>query len=140
MTICPQVTCACRNLTRARLKVTSRPFFYRIELSRDFSRGTAFANKTLIAESTDRGFSETYRELHEYWWIPLQRVSERTKVRGELDREADNGVLIDIMLGAAWYRMLLEHAPLDESFAQGVIGLVSGNASRRVSASSGTAP
>ena len=101
------------------------------ELSRDFSKGTALANKTLMAEAqVDRDFLKTYRELHGYWWVPLHRVLERAKARGELDREADNGALVDMMLGAAWYRMLLEHAPLDESFAKTIIGLVSKNAVR----------
>ena len=100
-------------------------------LSQDFSRGTALANKTLMAEAqVDRDFLETYRELHRYWWAPLRRVLERAQARGELDREADNGALIDVILGAAWYRMLLEHAPLDEGFARTLIGLVSKNASR----------
>lgn len=101
------------------------------ELSRDFSKGTALANKTLMAEAqVDRDFLETYRELHKYWWAPLQRVLERAKARGELDQRADNGALIDMMLGAAWYRMLLEHAPLDEGFARNIIGLVSGDTPR----------
>lgn len=101
------------------------------ELSQDFRRGTALANKTLMAEAqVDRDFLETYKELHKHWWAPLRRVLERAKARGELDREADDGALIDVMLGAAWYRMLLEHAPLDESFAGTLIGLVTGNTAR----------
>lgn len=98
------------------------------ELSKDFSKGTALANKTLMAEAQfDKNFLATYRELHRYWWAPLQRVLESAKRRGELDREADNGALIDIMLGAAWYRMLLEHAPLDKAFAKTIVGSITRN-------------
>lgn len=94
-------------------------------LSQDFSQGTALANKTLMAEAQlDKDFLATYRKLHEYWWAPLEHVLERAKARGELRLEADSGALIDIMLGAAWYRMLLEHAPLDTAFARTLIGLV----------------
>lgn len=110
------------------------------ELSRDFGRGAALANKTLMAEAQiDRDFLETYRELHKYWWIPLQRVLERAEMRGELEK-AGHGALIDVMLGAAWYRMLLEHAPLDEGFARTIIGLVTGDTSHGESASPITAP
>lgn len=94
-------------------------------LSRNFRQGTALANKSLMAEAQlDKDFLATYRKLHEYWWEPLRRVLERAKGRGELEPQIDDGALIDLMLGAAWYRMLLEHAPLDEAFAQTIIGFV----------------
>lgn len=96
-----------------------------LEFSRDFDKGAALANKTLMAEAQlDKDFLATYRELHKYWWAPLRHVLERAKARGELGQDAATGALIDIMLGAAWYRMLLEHAPLDETFARTIIGLV----------------
>lgn len=95
------------------------------ELSQNYHQGTALANKTLMAEAQlDRAFLATYRDLHRYWWGPLQHILDRAKGRGELDPGTDNGALIDVMLGAAWYRMLLEHAPLDEAFARTVVGLV----------------
>lgn len=107
---------------RSDLEAILLPVF---EYSRDFGSGTSLANKTLMAEAqVDKDFLVTYRELHKYWWIPLRHVLERAKVRGELRREADTGALIDIMLGAAWYRMLLEHAPLDKTFAHTIIGLI----------------
>lgn len=101
------------------------------ELSRDFSSGTALANKTLMAEAQlDKDCLATYRELHKYWWAPLQRVLDRAKARGELGQGADNGALIDVMLGAVWYRMLLEHAPLDKAFAKTIISLIVQNKPR----------
>lgn len=100
------------------------------DLSKEYGRGNALANKTLMAEAqVDKDFLATYRELHKYWWTPLRRVLERAKARGELSRRADISALIDVMLGAAWYRMLLEHAPLDEAFAKTIISLIT-NASR----------
>lgn len=110
------------------LKAILLPVF---DLSKDYDKGNALANKTLMAEAQlDRNFLATYAELHRYWWAPLQRVLERAKERGELSKQADTQALIDVMLGAAWYRMLLEHASLDEAFADTIIGLVTSNGSR----------
>lgn len=107
---------------RGDLEAVLLPVF---ELSRDVTTGTALANKTLMAEAQlDRDFLATYRALHEHWWGPLYNVLDRAKGRGELGPDADSGALIDVMLGAAWYRLLLEHAPLDEAFARTVISLV----------------
>jgi len=35
-----------------------------------------------------------------------------------------NQALVDAMLGASWYRVLLEHAPLDDHFARELIRIV----------------
>ena len=110
---------------RGDLKAILLPVF---ELSKDYTQGTALANKTLMAEAQlDEHFLITYRELHKHWWRPLRRVLARAKERGELARNANAEALIDVMLGAAWYRMLLEHAPLDEAFAVTLIELVAGD-------------
>ena len=111
---------------RSDLEAVLLPVF---ELSKDYTQGTALANKTLMAEAQlDEHFLITYRELHKYWWTPLRRVLARAKERGELARNANAEALIDVMLGAAWYRMLLEHAPLDEAFAATLVELVAGDA------------
>jgi AcrR family transcriptional regulator len=95
------------------------------ELNQDYQHGTALANKTLMAEAQlDADFLATYGQLHRYWWGPLMHVLERARTRGELAEDADIGTLIDVMLGAAWYRMLLEHAPLDETFARTIVKLI----------------
>ncbi len=107
---------------RGDLKAILLPVF---DLNRDFREGTALANKTLMAEAQlDENFLATYRELHSYWRAPLRRVLERAKARGELGASKDSEALIDVMLGAAWYRLLLEHAPLDENFAKVTIDLI----------------
>lgn len=84
-----------------------------------YDRGTARANKGMMAEAQlDPSFHATYLVLHRSWWGPLRNVLERAKTRGELRADTDSDALIDMMLGASWYRVLLEHAPLDAAFAR----------------------
>ena len=90
-----------------------------------YDRGTALANKGMMAEAQlDPEFAREYRELHRSWWGPLQRSIARGVQRGELRSDVDAQALIDTMLGASWYRVLLEHAPLDEGFARGLVHAV----------------
>jgi len=87
-----------------------------------YDRGAALANKSMMAEAQlDPAFHESYTALHQSWWGPLRNVLERAKTRGELHTDTDTDALIDMMLGASWYRMLLEHAPLDALFARTIV-------------------
>lgn len=96
-----------------------------------FDRGTALANKSMMAEAQlDPAFRAVYRDLHRAWWGPLRLVIERGIARGELHPETDPQVIIDLLLGASWYRVLLEHAPLDAAFARRTIDLVLAGALR----------
>lgn len=95
------------------------------KLNRHPERGTALANKSLMAEAQmDRDFLKTYAALHRAWRGPLRNIFERAKTRGQLAPETDSDALIDMLLGAAWYRMLLEHAPLTPAFARTLIKTV----------------
>lgn len=49
---------------------------------------------------------------------------ERGKERGELRPDADSAALVDLLMGATWYRVLLEHAPLDKAYADTIIRTV----------------
>ncbi len=85
----------------------------------DYRSGVAMANKGLMAEAQfDPAFRETYLSLHRAWWEPHVTVLERAQARGEIRADIAPRDLIDIMLGATWYRVQLEHAPLDEAFAR----------------------
>jgi AcrR family transcriptional regulator len=87
-------------------------------LNADYGTGGALANKGLMAEAQlDPAFHQTYLALHKSWWGPLISVIERAQARGQLRADVRPQDLVDIMLGASWYRVLLEHAPLDEAFA-----------------------
>ena len=54
----------------------------------------------------------------------LSQVLERGRARGELKPDADLDVMIDLLFGALWYRLLLQHAKLDSRFAKQLIGSV----------------
>ena len=90
-----------------------------------YTQGTARANKGMMAEAQlDPAFHRTYLELHRAWWGPLRELLERAQARGELRSETDVDAIIDLLLGASWYRLLLEHAPLDDTFAHQIIATV----------------
>jgi AcrR family transcriptional regulator len=54
----------------------------------------------------------------------LSQVLERGRARGELKPDADLEVIIDLLYGALWYRLLLQHAKLDSRFAKQLVGSV----------------
>lgn len=43
---------------------------------------------------------------------------ERAKARGEIDASADPALLLDLLYGPMWYRLLVGHGPLDAAFAR----------------------
>lgn len=102
------------------------------ELHDDLRSGTALANKTLMAEAQlDVDFHPRYIELHRHWWGPLRTAIQRGIDRGELRPATDTDLLVDALLGFAWYRLLLEHAPLDRAAAVAVVDLVLAGAEQR---------
>jgi AcrR family transcriptional regulator len=95
------------------------------DLQADLRSGTALANKTLMAEAQlDADFHPRYVQLHRHWWGPLRTALERGIDSGELDPDTDPDVVLDTLLGFAWYRLLLEHAPLDHNAARSIVDLV----------------
>jgi AcrR family transcriptional regulator len=54
----------------------------------------------------------------------LRGILERAVTRGEIDADADLELLIDVVYGVLWYRLLLDHAPLSEEAGQQLASLV----------------
>ncbi|MDX3103530.1 TetR/AcrR family transcriptional regulator [Nonomuraea angiospora] len=54
----------------------------------------------------------------------LRVVLERAAARGELAAGTDVELLVDIVYGVLWYRLLLDHAPLDEPLGEGLTTLL----------------
>lgn len=107
---------------RADLLAIMEPVF---QMQVDPHAGTALANKTLMAEAQlNHDFHARYAELHRHWWGPLLAAVERGVERGELVADTDPGMVVDLLLGFGWYRLLLEHAPLDRTVAVSVVDSV----------------
>ena len=54
----------------------------------------------------------------------LQAVLERAQQRGELSRSADLALLLDVLFGTMWYRMLTGIGPVDDRLARDLGQLV----------------
>lgn len=48
----------------------------------------------------------------------LRELLERGRTRGELRRSVNLELLLDLVFGPLWYRLLVQHAPLDARFAR----------------------
>lgn len=59
------------------------------------------------------------------------RRSERAGDRGEIDSEIDIELLIDVVFGVLWYRLMRDHAPLNDAAGQELADLVLRAASPR---------
>lgn len=102
------------------------------EINSDPNQGPARAVKSMMAEAQlDPQFRAEFMKLIMSWHGPLIDALERAKARGELRPDADSATLVDIILGATWYRTLLEHAPLDKQYAHDIAtSVIEGNRPR----------
>ena len=88
-------------------------------------RGPALAQRTLMAEAQlDREFRRAYLRHQDASRKPFVAALERARRRGEIDPGSNAETLVDLLLGACWHRLLLEHAPLDAAFAREVMETV----------------
>ncbi|CAB5123426.1 hypothetical protein D3OALGA1CA_2726 [Olavius algarvensis associated proteobacterium Delta 3] len=56
----------------------------------------------------------------------LREILTRGIERGELASDVDIELIIDLIYGPMWYRLLNNHAPLDKKFAQQLSELIAG--------------
>lgn len=82
--------------------------------------------KGLIAEvQRDPELAEAWRE----WFVGPVRsrhlmMADRAIARGELSPGADTALLLDLLYGPGYHRLLQGHLPLDASFVSGVVGAI----------------
>ena len=82
--------------------------------------------RRLIAEvQRDLELAEIWRER----FITLVRAQHRVMVdraveRGEVRPDADPDIVLDLLYGAAYHRLLQSHLPLSNRFAQAVVEIV----------------
>ena len=102
-----------------------------VDLHTDRDAGTALANRSMMAHAQqDEDFAARWATLHEHWRAPMRAAVERAVERGEVDPSHDPGLVVDLLLGAMWYRLLLGHRPLDGDLVDGLLGVVAGLAPR----------
>ncbi|MEU9451780.1 TetR/AcrR family transcriptional regulator [Streptomyces sp. NPDC048277] len=54
----------------------------------------------------------------------LRGILDRAGARGEIAADVDPELVIDVVYGVLWYRLLLDHAPLDEEAGRQLAALV----------------
>ena len=75
--------------------------------------------RALMAEAQlDPAFHALFKGYIERRRGHLRAVFERARDRGEVAEGVDLETLIDMVLGAMWYRRLIQHGPLDRPFAE----------------------
>lgn len=82
--------------------------------------------KSLMAEAQrDSEFAPLFRE--QFIIVrrqPILTLLREGKALGELAPDSDIEVLADLIYGAMWYRLLVQHAPLDDAFARDIVHAV----------------
>jgi AcrR family transcriptional regulator len=79
-------------------------------MSGDRTHGLGLANRALMAHAQQSPqFATAYGELHAYWRAPMLEAVRRGVVRGELRRGTDADLVVDLLLGLQWYRLLVGH-------------------------------
>lgn len=79
-------------------------------MNRRRDQGLALANRSLMAHaqvSTD--FADEYRALHQHWRQPMLTAVRRGVDRGDLRADTDPELVVDLLLGLQWYRLLVGH-------------------------------
>jgi AcrR family transcriptional regulator len=87
---------------------------------------TARTLASLMAEAQcDPDFLEAFRR--EFLTVRRNGLRDVVKggiARGELKRGLDPELFLDVVFGAYWYRLLSQRAPIDDRFADEVLGLL----------------
>ncbi|UFS71470.1 TetR/AcrR family transcriptional regulator [Geomonas sp. RF6] len=85
--------------------------------------GSGKALAGLIAEAqADPNFAEAFRSgFIESRREGVRGILRKGIERGELNAEIDLEVAVDALFGPMWYRLLMQHAPLDASFARQLV-------------------
>ena len=85
--------------------------------------GRAFVS-ALLVERGDPEVDRVCAELREMHRTPARKVLEHAKRRGELPRDTDIGLLLDVLTGAIYSRLRECPDPLDPEWVRSIIRLV----------------
>jgi hypothetical protein len=95
-----------------------------MRLLRTTTAGAAVAGMIVEAQLNPRAAPVFRDQFIRRGRVLTGRVLARGKIDGELPKGLDADVVIDVLSGAIWYRLLLGHAPLDDAYADGVVDLL----------------
>jgi AcrR family transcriptional regulator len=95
-----------------------------LRLFRTTSAGAAVAGMIVEAQMNPAAATLFRDEFIMRGRVLTRRALSRGKQRGELPADADIDVAIDVISGAIWYRLLLGHAPLDDTYAESIVSTV----------------
>jgi AcrR family transcriptional regulator len=70
-----------------------------------------------LADAWRQRFVGVVRDRH-------RRMLERAIERGEIARKCDTDVVLDLLYGSAYHRLLQSHLPLTDRFARSVVGII----------------
>jgi AcrR family transcriptional regulator len=113
---------------------------------------TAFLDRTFAMQDTERpalvgllaqslldpAFAGAFRDRFLAGrWAALGSVFERAVARGEISPGEDLGLLIDMVYGLLWYRLLFRHRPLDATTAREIAALTARAVARDRAAETG---
>jgi len=94
--------------------------------SSDGLRGLGAVLAGLIADAQND--PELLEEFRSSYFSPRRArvvaLLEGAKERGELGKAVDVDLVLDMLYGPIWVRLLVGHAPLDAKFAKGVVSHV----------------
>jgi AcrR family transcriptional regulator len=100
--------------------ITDLRLFLRATCQAWVAGGTGAVVAALMAEAqVDSGFARLfYEQLIGHRRAALREVLARGMERGQLAPGRDLDLLLDLIYGPMWYRLLLGHAPLDDDFIE----------------------
>jgi AcrR family transcriptional regulator len=84
-------------------------------------RNTRMLRQLMAAAQNDAHLATTAGELTAHRRHEMRSILERGRGRGELAATADVDTLVDLAYGFLWYRLLLDHAPLDAEAAENLV-------------------
>jgi AcrR family transcriptional regulator len=95
-----------------------------LRLFRTTSAGEAVAGMITEAQTNAAAAPIFREEFVARGRVLTRQALERGKKRGEVPEDLDADLVIDVISGAVWYRLLLGHAPLDDAYADGIVDIV----------------
>ncbi|MFI6600041.1 TetR/AcrR family transcriptional regulator [Nonomuraea sp. NPDC050536] len=81
---------------------------------------TGMLNRALVTEALqDPDFAkQLWDRLIVHRRALVRDLLTRARGRGEITRDVDDDALTDLVFGPMWYRLIFEHAPLDDAYAR----------------------